>query len=388
MSTDALSDIQTLIDNYVYLVNEMNPGVQVGVVVGAITPDNTSGSIVCSGAPLKSQGGGTITLSSATPFEIGSVSKLFTVGIYDMLQTEPNLGGTLSEKLPLKVSGTVGSIPIQCLAAYASGFPQDNGDCPCHVNPISGKTTETLDALFKFLVGYDTMAYPTGTMYSYSNLAVSLLSMAALGLDNTDTNAFGNAYNTQLIKYCQTYVGTDKGSPPTTLVYNQADIGSLPIGYDSNFKQWTLPPCSIVEYGSGGIVSCGNDMLTFLSYAMSPNYPVYFQEYRWQNPAYCLKNNPPGPINGYGWFLYDRTIKGQTMRMVSKDGGVPGFSSWIGLEQRPSPDAASPRGLFVLTNGPQATQLGAHAFECLVPPTSTTTKTLEFPVFSGNPAAR
>ena len=245
----------------------------------------------------------------------------------------------------------------------------------------------TLDALFKFLSGYDTMAYTPGTMFSYSNLAASLLSMAALGLDNTDTDAFGISYNNALIDYCQTF-GVDGGSTPTTLVYNQVDASTLPLGYDDDFKPSTAQPCSIVEYGSGGIVSNGNDMLQFLIHAMSTNYPVFTQEYRWQLPAYCLENNPPGPMTGYGWFLSDHTFKSQTMRIVSKDGGVTGFTSWIGLEQRSSRQSASPRGLFVLTNGPQATQLGAQAFACLVPPKSTTANPVAFPSYSGKANAR
>ena len=52
-----------------------------------------AGTVVVSGSPLLSQGNSTITLSSSTPFELGSVSKLFTVGIYNMLRS--NFRGTL-----------------------------------------------------------------------------------------------------------------------------------------------------------------------------------------------------------------------------------------------------------------------------------------------------
>jgi len=66
----------------------------------------------------------------------------------------------------------------------------------------------------------------------------------------------------------------DEGSTPTTVVYNQADVGSLPVGYDASFQPKIPAPCSIVEYGYGGIVSNGADMLQFLLYVMSPNYRV------------------------------------------------------------------------------------------------------------------
>ena len=71
-----------------------------------------------------------------------------------------------------------------------------------------------------------------------------------------------------------------------------------------------------------------------------------------------------------GWFITTETIKNQQIRIVSKDGGVAGFTSWIALEQRPAPGTASPRGLFILTNGPDATTLGKRAFGYLIPPAS------------------
>jgi hypothetical protein len=92
---------------------------------------------------------------------------------------------------------------------------------------------------------------------------MSLLSMAALNLDSTDADAFGTACNNVLIQYCQTFFQVDEGSTPTTVVYNQADVGSPPVGYDASFQPKISAPCSIVEYGSGGIVSNGADMAQF-----------------------------------------------------------------------------------------------------------------------------
>ena len=151
-------------------------------------------------------------------------------------------------------------------------------------------------------------------------------------------------------------------------MYSEVDTNNLPVGYDKDFQSKIRPPCSMVEYGSGGIVSTGNDMLQFLLYCMSASYPAFMQEYRWQHTSYCSGNE--GPITGYGWFIETRTIKNQQIRIVSKDGGVAGFTSWIALEQRPAPGTASPRGLFILTNGPDATTLGKQAFGYLIPPAS------------------
>ena len=371
MSSSEFSGIQTLIDNYITGINKKYPTAQIGVVVGVVTPTTPNGQVLVATNGMTDQSGNSMTLSSATPFEIGSVSKVFTTGIYGMLQSTPNFGGTLGERLgsQMTMSSTVAAIPIQCLAGFASGFPQDNGDCPLH--PKTGfpaGMTSTLESLFSFLSTYTALPYTPGTTYSYSNLAMSLVSMAALNLNSTDSDAFGTQYNNALIQYCQTFGVDAAGSTPTTIVYNQADTGTLPVGYDKTFQQKIAPPCSIVEYGSGGIVSCGADMLQFLLYAMSSSYPSFTQEYRWQHTSYC--SGTEGPITGYGWFIKTRTIKGQPIRTVAKDGGVAGFTAWIELEQRPSQGTNSPRGVFVLTNGPDAVMLGSQAFARLIPPAS------------------
>jgi beta-lactamase class C len=370
MSSSAFSGIQTLVNDYITTKKKTYPNANLGVVIGAVTPETPGGALIFSTEPVVTRAGNSITLGSSTPFELGSVSKVFTAGIYSMLQSEPNFDGTLGDRLgsQMTMSSTVSAIPIQCLASYASGFPQDNGHCQLH--PSTGYPaglTASLQALFDFLATYDTMAYSPGTTYSYSNLAMSLVSMAALNLNSTDTAAFGSVYNNALIQYCKTF-GVDTGSTATTAVYDAMDTTTLPIGYDSSYQQKVAAPCSVVEYGSGGVVSNGADMLQFLLYCMSTSYPAFMQEYRWQHTSYC--SGSLGPITGYGWFIATKTIKDQSIRIVSKDGGVAGFTSWIAFEQRPSLGTASPRGLFILTNGPDATTLGARALAKLVPPAS------------------
>lgn len=371
MSSSAFSGIQTLVNTYIANKKKAYPDANLGVVIGAVTPETPGGGLIFSTDAMVTRGGTSITPDATTPFEIGSVSKVFTTGIYAMLQSEPNFEGTLGDRLgpQMTMSSTVSAIPIQCLASFSSGFPQDNGHCLLH--PSTGfppNVAASLDSLFSFLATYDTMAYAPGTTYSYSNLAMSLLSMAALNLDSTDTTGFGTAYNNALTRYCQTF-GVDTGSTPTTVVYDAMDTTTLPVGYDSSYQQKIGEPCSVVEYGSGGVVSTGADMLQFLLYCMSSRYPAFMQQYRWQHTSYCTGDQ--GPITGYGWFIATKPIKGQAVRVVSKDGAVAGFTSWIALEQRPGPGTASPRGLFILTNGPDATTLGAQAFARLVPPGST-----------------
>lgn len=375
MASNEFSGIQTLVDNYIAGINKKYPGIGIGIVIGAVTPATPAGGLIFSTGQISTQGGQTITPVGTTPFEVGSVSKVFTTGIYFMRQITPNFEGTLGQRLgsQMTMSDTVKNIPIQCLASYASGFPQDNGHCTGHPNTgYPAGVAATLPSLFGFLGSYNDLPNPPGTIYTYSNLAMSLVSMAALNLDSLDTEAFGTAFNNALIQYCQTF-GVDTGSTPTTQVYSQVDTGPLPVGYDSSYQEKNAPPCSIVEYGSGGVVSTGADMLKFLLYCMSTTYPAFMQQYRWQHTSYCSGNQ--GPATGYGWFLGSQTVKNQSIQTVAKDGAVAGFTAWIELEQRASPSSACPRGVFVLTNGPDAVTLGRQAFAMLIPPASSPAET-------------
>lgn len=366
MSADAFSGIQDLIDNYV-TTTDKKYGIQVGVAIGAVTPATPAGGIVVSSGPMVNRAGTSITLSQTTPFEIGSVSKLFTVGIYEQLQQNfaVTLGSMLGSKLTM--SDTIAAITLQELAAYASGLPQDNGKCKLH--PSTGYPagmTASLANLFEFLKTYDTLPYTPGSTYAYSNLGMSLVSMAALKLDSLNTDDFAVAYNNALIQYCQTFGVDPSGSTPTTLVYNQFDTQTLPVGYDKDYAEKVGYPCPVLEYGSGGIVSTPSDMLLFLKYCMSDTYPIVLQQPVWKLPAYCVADKETQ--TGYGWFIDATPIKDQTI--VSKDGGVAGFTAWIALEQKSSSTAASTRGVFVLTNGPDAVKLGHQAMSRILPPTT------------------
>jgi hypothetical protein len=127
-----------------------------------------------------------------------------------------------------------------------------------------------------------------------------------------------------------------------------------------------IAPCNEVEYGSGGIVSNGSDMLNFLLYNMSPKYPASLHKVQSGLPAVC--NPSSSPQVGFGWF--QRSISAgydNTTTVVCKDGGVTGFSSWIAFQLANEP---SPCGLFVLTNGPDAVTLGLKAFKILLAPAS------------------
>jgi CubicO group peptidase (beta-lactamase class C family) len=370
--------VQAVVDEY----TSQHP--QIGMVVGAVTPDVPDGGLVTSTNEIlvRSHPYKYITVDGTTPFEIGSVSKVFTTGIFQCRQT--SFDGTLAEYFPNPTEGRnpftlgdVGSIPVQDIAWYTSGLPQDNGHCArSNDTPFAGHTG-SLSELFGFLNGYNPAdppppkpaPWPPGKSYTYSNLAMSLLGMAALKgeLTSTDDDAFAETYNKALMGYCQQF-GVDTPGNTTTIVYSlMAEMGipydSLPCGYVTNYQLDNAVPCAIPEYGSGGIVSNGNDMLQFLLFCMGlngPAYPLWMQKAAATRKRWCKGGDE---TTGYGWFV-SPTVDNQWL--ATKDGGVAGFTAWIVVLNPPPPSGTS-YGLFILTNGPDATTIGPQAFSTLFP---------------------
>ena len=362
-SGPSFSTVQQIIDTYVDKVNER--GILMGVAIGVVTPDALAGDIFYSTGPVINRDMSPIVLGPTTPFEIGSVSKVFTAGIYENLQGDfsATLGNLLGANMTM--SSEVALLTLQQLAAYSSGFPQDNGQCTLHPFQYPTGTLASLASLFGYLKTYDSFPYKSGQTYAYSNLAMSLVAMAALKLNSLDTDGFAAAYNTALVQYCQTFGVDPSGSTPTTLVYSACDTHALPVGYDSTWGAQTGAPCPIVEYGSGGIVSTPLDMLNFLRYCMSNKYPTILQQPVWTLPNYCTAGLSTQTTPG--WFIDPTQTDGQTI--VSKDGGVPGFSSWIAMNQKNS-SGTSTYGVFVLTNGTAAVYLGRQALGLIMGTTS------------------
>ncbi|SEO04630.1 CubicO group peptidase, beta-lactamase class C family [Rhodospirillales bacterium URHD0017] len=346
MASDPFSTIQSDINALVEQHNQSN-GAQLGVVVCAVAGGESQ--VICSeGVDIQTRGGNNQSVSSTTPFEIGSVSELFTAGIFNKLQ-EGLFDTTLKDLFTgVTLSSFVGKITVGDLLGYSSGFPQDNGDprCPCAKLDGAGST---VDKVFDFLGNY-AGDYTPGTKYSYSNLGMSVASMAALTVGTgTPDQEFSDLLNDALIKYCQLFT-VDLGNTPTTVLYNHAVPDDLPRGYNKNYEIDDRDPCPIPEYGSGGIVSTGDDMMAFLHYCMSSQYPATLQKPAWSSGLTGICKPYPTVNPGYGWFI-DKTTS-----IVMKDGAVPGFTSWIGLQ--PYESTTNACGLVIMVNGPDATSLG------------------------------
>jgi CubicO group peptidase (beta-lactamase class C family) len=339
-------------------------GARVAIVAGIVTPDNAGGQLLFAGRDtLVNPFGTALVLDERTPFEIGSVSKVFTSGIHYMLRGpyEGTLGESLGRRMPL--SKAMADIRLRNLANYEPGLAQDNqgGVYPAGM-------MKSLSNLFTYMTTFSPPA-PQGTCYAYSNIGWSLLSMASLEIDNTDTEAFVAAYDRHLRQFCAGF-----GAPDTT-VFRSGMKPHLPIGHTARLAPLAVgddyQPSNPPGFGSGGIVSNGADMLRYLLYNMGrlargPSDPALaYQQTETFKAAACSAKGG-APVTSYGWFHAPvQTAQGPAI-VLNKNGGVAGFTSWMGFTQWQGTGKPSPHGVFVLSNGPRSTAIGMNTMKLLL----------------------
>jgi CubicO group peptidase (beta-lactamase class C family) len=358
---DPLGDIQARLDGYCGQALSRF-GANIAVVAGVVAPEINGGKILyAGGASLTNPFGENLPLGAHTPFEIGSISKLFSSGIYYMRRGP--YAGTLGAHMPdMGMSSGVAALTLVNLAIYQPGFAQDNqgGVYPRWV-------MEDLETLFRFLSDYQP-PFPQGTCYAYSNLGWSLLAMAALGLDSRQPGTLPGLYAGALADFCSRFAATetrifDPGLKPQLPRGHRKDMQALPARASYRPTEWP-------HVGAGGVISTGADMMHFLLYNMGQlpggvgDPALAYQQTRTFEAHSCASTG--SPITSYGWFhAPHRTAAGRTM-VLSKNGGVAGYSSWMGFKQWQGTGLPSSHGLFVLSNGHDSTKLGKELMRKLL----------------------
>ena len=360
--TDPIEQIQQLIDNTRdYYVTNNNASNMV-IAVGVVTPDAPQGQFLFTGPTTLNNASSPsqpITLDENTQFEIGSCSKLFTSSIYYMRQHADYLG-TLGEKIGPLSNSPIAGLSIGDIAFYRSGFWQDNDGDPYRPSNPSAD----LAALFKYWNSNST-PYQPGTCYTYSNLSWSLMAMAALQVDNDDTEAFVTNYNKQL----QAFFNMGSG---LTQVYKDPLLANIPAAYTQKWSPLTQSqyrPCPFVRYGSGGIVSNTNDMLLFLLYNMGVFNPDFTMVTLQQKAALSSTSCMGGSRlfkTGHAWFHQSFETQNGAVDVLWKDGGVTGFTSWIDFPSWVEIGTPAQNGVVVLTNTHVADCIGHQAMNILL----------------------
>ncbi len=343
--------------------------IAVGVVAGG-----GPGRLYFAGAPVAARNHAQPrALNATTPFLIGSITKVFTTRIYAMRQG--SFERRLGEVLPLGLPERLAAVPVRALANYGSGFPTDNHP------PIWWRGTldvASLPALVASLRAHpDLPPCAPEAAYSYSNFAFGLLGLAALGLTDLAHPVAPEAHAAVAA------LGRRLGLSAATAPWTAASAELLPAGYtqtglvpqrdDYGAPNW------LVLGGGGNLVSTPADMLTWLAYNMgrtgtdeavlveAQSAPITFR--RRLGPMRgvgACTTEPIAPIRtSLGWFHAEPSRFG--VATLTKNGGVKGFSSWMGFEDWVGTGSPSPLGVVALANAPHiADRVGMRVYRSLV----------------------
>jgi CubicO group peptidase (beta-lactamase class C family) len=194
------------------------------------------------------------------------------------------------------------------------------------------------DRLYQALSRVTLDAAP-GTKYVYSNFGFGLLGLAL-------ANRAGMDFESLIVSRICNPLGMDS----TRMTVTQAMQARLTPGHTQNLAKivsWNMPEAFAA---AGAFRSTANDLLKFLTAAMglrrSPLAPAFAEMLKVERPA-----NQPDTRVASAWFI----TSAHDDRLIWKDGGVLGYSSFIGYS------APHRNGVVVLVNGnPGVLNLGKY----------------------------
>ncbi len=280
-------------------------------------------------------------LNGDTVFDIGSLTKLFTaLALADMVaRGKMAMNDPLGKYLPADVhvpefDGK--AITLLDLVTYAPGLPGWPADMPA----LSEKPFPDYspDRLYQALSRVKLEAAP-GTRYVYSNFGFGLLGLALSRHAGMDLESL------IVSRICKPLGMESTRIRPTPQMQERVCPGH----YKNLVKvtSWNMPPAFA---GAGAFRSTANDLLKFLAAAMgfidSPLAPAFVEMMKTQRPS-----DRPDTQVAAGWFI----TSGHSDRLIWKDGGVLGYSSFLGY------CALHHNGVVVLANGNSGVlNLGKH----------------------------
>lgn len=274
-----------------------------------------------------------IPVTGETIFEIASVTKVFTSTALavEILRGKMALKDPVTNFLPAIHNAQLGirHVRLVDLATHTSSLPRDPP--PYHGHPYNARL------LMSFLAQWRP-SYPIGTQYVYSNLAYGVIGYAVANVEKTN---YGGAIERLILG--------PLGMNMTEIFVPPALNKEYAQGYDKTGKM--APHYRHNAWpGGGALRSTGRDMLSFLLANMGLKGPEELQK------AMQLAQQGSYKVNdhltmGLGWQRY--THPGGIL-MIDKNGGVDGFSSYIGML------ANQKRGVVLLANkgSTQLTEVG------------------------------
>ena len=267
-------------------------------------------------------------LDGDTVFDIGSLTKLFTaLALADMVvRGQMAMDDPLGRYLPAEVPDFEGRpITLRDVATYSPGLPGWPADMP----PL-GKTFPDYPVarLYHALSATKLDAAP-GTRYVYSNFGYGLLGLAL-------ARHAGMDFETLIVSRIAAPLGME-----STRIKLTSDMQArLSPGHDRKLAKIASWDMQEAFAGAGAFRSTGNDLLKFLTAAMalkpSPLAAAFREMMRTMRPSDKADTKVAA-----GWFI----SRGHGDRLVWKDGGVLGYSSFLGYS------AVKQNGMVLLANG-------------------------------------
>jgi D-alanyl-D-alanine-carboxypeptidase/D-alanyl-D-alanine-endopeptidase len=269
-------------------------------------------------------------LDGDTVFDIGSLTKLFTaLALADMVvRGQMAMDDPLGRYLPadVRTPDFKGKpITLRDVATYSPGLPGWPADMP----PL-GKTFPDypVERLYHALSATKLEVAP-GTHYVYSNFGYGLLGLALARHAGMDFEAL-----------IVSRIAAPLGMESTRIKLAPGMQPRVSPGHDRKLGRVTSWDMQEAFAGAGAFHSTADDLMKFLAAAMalkpSPLAAAFAEMMRTERPS-----DKPDTRVAAGWFI----SSGHGDRLVWKDGGVLGYSSFLGYS------AVKRNGIVLLANG-------------------------------------
>jgi CubicO group peptidase (beta-lactamase class C family) len=256
-------------------------------------------------------------VTSHTPFCLASITKPFTTTLLASLAAEGRIGldqaiGEFLEGLPSPgPNGNPSGATIRRLGAHAGGMPTifemywpDRGPKPA--------PTATL------LHEYNSLAFPPGAVYEYSNIGYAMIGAVASKLTGQE---FGSLMTNRILEplaLVDSFFGTDR-----------VRLADRALQYEAAGD--VLPYYTTATPASGELFVSAHDLARFAIFNLNGilGRTCTLLDNKWLSELHKpVLSGPAGTATTFGWF---RAQTKAGLNVIFKDGGQPGVSTMVYL---------------------------------------------------------
>lgn len=292
-----------------FVENKKAPGLAVGVIQNGVT------YIACFGKADEEKN---VSVKPQTVFEIGSITKVFTAELGQILADKGQLdwNAHLKESLPAAYAPeTDDGTTLLHLVTHTSGYPRLPLQLLLYIKDGCNPYTEMPEKDYHdYIIHAPGKKAPDTSRSEYSNMGFSVLANV---LEYKSRKPYAQLLQDEILQKL--------GMAHTALVTKDTTL--LATGYDEKGNKtchWDFP----IMYGAGAIRSDITDMMKFAQANLVSNSSLYPSFAATQKPIY---KTTIGMI-GKGWQIDTTTgARYDLGNLVWHNGGTGGFRTFIGL---------------------------------------------------------